>query len=118
MATVPDQPQHLAYPLRLLADGTFETVEQDTLDDVRQCVQVLLNTPVGVRPLAPQVGIPDYTFQGVDPDELQELLEDQEDRAVITITTSDPAQTGDDGEQSVIIDVELASQADVEQVDG
>lgn len=117
MASVPDQPQHLAYPLRLLPDGTFATVDQDTLDDVRQCVQVLLNTPQGIRPLAPSIGISDYAFQGIDPDELQALLEDQEDRAVVTITLPDPATTAADGEQTVTIDVQLASESDDEQLD-
>jgi phage baseplate assembly protein W len=98
---------HLAWPLRLTADGTFLTVEQDSLDDVRQCVAVLLNTPRGVRPLAPDVGIEDPTFAGADPDGLQQTLEEQEPRATLTVTAGPPDATG---EQTVQIIVDLASE--------
>lgn len=96
---------HIAYPLRLTATG-LEQVEQDSIDDVRQCVHVLLRTPVGARPLAPDVGVEDPTFsEGVDPEQLAAELEGQEDRARITITAAAPDETG---EQAVQIAVDLA----------
>lgn len=101
---------HLAYPLRLAPDGTFAVVEQDGIDDVRQCVHVLLRTPLGARPLAPQIGVEDPTFtSGVDPDELQQTLEEQEDRATVTVTTTPVDPTG---EQQITVEVALADDPD------
>ena len=96
---------HLRWPLRI-ADGQLQLVEQDTLEDVRQCVHLLLRTPLGARPLAPEVGIEDPTFTaGVDADVLAGRLEEMEDRARITVDT-----TGVDehGRQRVRVYVALA----------
>ena len=102
---------HLAWPLRLAASGSLAIVEQDTIDDVRQCVHVLLNTPLGARLLAPEVGVEDPTFTtGIDAQALAALLEDQEDRARVHITAAGP--TGD-GQHAASVVVELA--ADPEQ---
>jgi phage baseplate assembly protein W len=101
---------HLAFPLRLAEDGGFAVVEQDTLEDVRQCVHVVLVTPRGSRPLAPNVGIEDPAFMaGVDAAELQAALEgdDGEPRARVTIE-ADPVSAG--GEQSVSVRVDLADE--------
>lgn len=48
---------HLAVPIRLL-NGEFATVQQDTLEEVRQCVLACLQTPRGSRIDAPEYGIP------------------------------------------------------------
>lgn len=102
---------HLAFPLRLAADG-LAVVEQDELDDVRQCVHVLLRTPLGARPLAPDVGVEDPTFStGIDPEALTAQIEEQEDRARVTITASGPDETG---EQNVTIAVAVAGAGDDE----
>lgn len=103
---------HIAFPLRQAADGTLAAVEQDSLDDVRQCVHVLLRTPLGARPLAPDTGVEDPTFsQGVDPDELATRLagEDNEPRAELTITARPVGATGD---QQLRITVGLAGDID------
>jgi phage baseplate assembly protein W len=105
-----DIPQ-LTYPLALTG-GDFAQVEQGTLDDVRQNVLVLLRTPLGVRPLAPDVGVQDPTFTTVDPEALQATLTDAdtgEPRARVTVTADpiDPA-----GEQRVAVDVALADDAE------
>jgi phage baseplate assembly protein W len=86
---------HLRWPFRLtegadlpgqVPHAPLALVEQDTLDDVRQCVHLLLRTPPGARPLAPEVGVPDPTFtRGVDADQLGALLEELEDRARVTV---------------------------------
>jgi hypothetical protein len=103
---------HIAWPLRLTDDGTLAVVEQDTIEDVRQCVRVLRRTPLGARPLAPLVGVPDPTFSaGVDPEDLEERLEDEdtgEPRAEVTVT----ATPIENGRQRIRIAVQLAADAD------
>src|SRR5690606_19293544 len=87
---------HLAFPLRLV-NGQLAQVEQGSIEDVHGCVIALIHTPLGARPLAPDVGVPDPTFTaGVDPDELTGRLERDEPRARVTVT-SEP--TGPDGAQ-------------------
>ena len=76
---------HVAWPLRLSAGG-LAVVEQDTLDDVTQCVSVLLHTQVGARVLEPDFGIEDPTFSdGLDVDEVVEAAADYEPRAAIDV---------------------------------
>lgn len=106
--SAPLEPEHLKWPLQLAADGTLATWPQDSLEDVRQCVAVLLNTPRGVRPLAPDIGIDDPTFAGVDPEGLRALLEDQEDRAAVDVTAG---AVDEHGEQTVTVTVDLAGES-------
>lgn len=103
---MPDVPQW-SYPMRLGVNGDFAEVEQDTLDDVRQSVYLLTRTPVGVRPLAPDIGLEDPTFTIVDLDALAATLEEQEDRAVVSVTVE---SLDDAGEQVLQIDVALVSE--------
>lgn len=58
MAIIP----HLAYPLRVGADGSLAVVEQDSAADVSQCVAALLGTVTGTRIELPVYGVPDLTF--------------------------------------------------------
>jgi phage baseplate assembly protein W len=102
---------HLAWPLQILPDGTFATVEQDTFDDVRQCIRVLLNTLRGIRPLAPEVGVDDIAFSGVDAHDLEQALMDAESRAVVTVTILPP---DGHGEQVITVDVQLAAESNQE----
>jgi phage baseplate assembly protein W len=99
--------RHLAFPLRARADGSFEQVEQDTYEDVRQCVYMVLRTPLQSRPLAPHVGVDDPTFSmGVDAPELEAQLQELEPRAVVKVTAGD-VESG--GEQQVEVRVALAA---------
>lgn len=104
---MPDVP-HLTWPLRM-AGPRLAAVEQDSIEDVRQCVHVLLRTPPGARPLAPEVGIDDPTFGVVDPGEITGYLADHEPRAVVSVT-----ETGPDagGRQAVTVAVALAEEVD------
>lgn len=68
MADIP----HLASPLRI--DGTAAAViEQDSDEDLLQCVATLLRTPVGSRDELPEYGVPDLAFR-TDTGELQEEI--------------------------------------------
>lgn len=55
-------PEHLAVPFRYDATGSAVTIAQDSIDDVAQCVRVLLSTPTGTRVEQFDYGIPDPTF--------------------------------------------------------
>lgn len=106
---------HPAFPLRQAANGEIMEVEQDTIEDVRQCVHVLLRTPVGTRPLAPEVGVEDPTFSSsVDPAELQAALQDDEPRADITVTAAPVDATG---RQDITIEVALAAEGEDDDYD-
>lgn len=102
MPTIP----HLAFPLRATLAAGLAAVEQDTYDDVRQCVHAIALTPIGARPLAPDVGLEDPTFSmGVEPAELEADFAELEDRAVVTVTVE---AVDSSGEQRVSLDVALA----------
>src|SRR5689334_8573327 len=61
MAVVP----HFAYPFRLSARGA-DVLEQDSMDEISQCVQMLVSTNLGTRIELPDYGIPDQTFVADD----------------------------------------------------
>jgi phage baseplate assembly protein W len=105
LAQLDDRVPHLVFPLRQAPSGALAVLEQDTLDDVRQCVHVLMLTPLGYRPLAPEVGIADPTFTaGIDAAELESQLEEQEARARVTVATPGPDAGG---QQQVVVRVAL-----------
>jgi phage baseplate assembly protein W len=96
---------HFAWPFRL-ANGHLVTVEQDTLDDVIQCVRAYMTTPKGARPLSPDFGLIDPTFgPGVEPAALEAELEAAEPRASIEVEAYGPDQGG---QQQVNVKVDLA----------
>lgn len=96
---------HLRWPFRVEA-GRFQVVEQDTIDDVAQCVHVLMRTPAGWRPLAPEVGVVDPLWRDrFEVDRVAAGLAEWEPRAVLQTTTTGP---DGDGKQGVTINVDLA----------
>lgn len=99
---------HWAFPMVLGPDGAFATVEQDLDDEVKQAVFLVSRTEIGSRPLAPDFGVDDPTFVGVDAEALTATLEAQESRASVTVTVTGPDETG---EEDVLIEVALAADA-------
>lgn len=86
-----DAPQHqvagggipkLRVPLEMGARG-LRTVEQDSVDEVAQCVYAILATPLGSRLEQPEFGIEDDTFelQPLDLSAWQEAIASWEPRA-------------------------------------
>ena len=53
---------HLRIPFRITSSGAADVVEQDSIDDVAQCVEVLLRTRPGDRPEVPEYGIDEPLF--------------------------------------------------------
>lgn len=77
---------HFDVPLRLQG-SSFAVVEQDTIEDVADCVTVIVSTPIGWRDEAPTFGIPDLAFvrQPLDAQELAREIGSQEPRAQLII---------------------------------
>lgn len=84
---------HLAVPFRLDTTGSAVVLAQDTLDEITQCVQILLSTPLGSREITPSYGIPDPAFRGADPNTITSAVAEWEPRAAVTVTP-DPLQPG------------------------
>jgi hypothetical protein len=57
-----DSIPHLAWPIRFTDTGQYVTVQQDTDDEVAQCVGVLVSYLRGFRIERPDFGIFDPTF--------------------------------------------------------
>ena len=100
---------HLAWPLRL--DGPrLATVEQDTIEDVRQAVHAVAVTPRGARPLAPDVGVDDPTFTlGVVPEDLEADLEVAHEllgAGAVVRVQADPPDAGGNQQVNVYVDLE------------
>lgn len=61
---------HLAWPIRVAPNGNLATVEQDSVDDIAACVEVVLRTRPGELAFHPRFGTPDLAFR-----ELQQLAD-------------------------------------------
>lgn len=77
---MPDQP-HFALPFRFV-NGRAVVNEQDSPDDVADCVVAIVSCPLGSRVEAPDFGAPDQTFaQTVDRQQLAAAIRHWEPRA-------------------------------------
>jgi phage baseplate assembly protein W len=92
MVTIAQIP-HLAWPPRIGPDGTFETVGQDTVEEHRQAVELLLHTPLGGLIDTPRFGTPEQAFKtgGADISQLEATVERWEPRTRRTITRTELA---------------------------
>jgi phage baseplate assembly protein W len=77
---------HFSFPFRLGSSGSFAVVEQDSTDEITDCVQVLLSTEVGTRAELPEYGIDDPSFtQTVDVPGILSAIDDWEPRAQVDV---------------------------------
>lgn len=84
---------HLKFPL---AVGTrFAAVEEDSPDEISQCVTAVLRTNIGDRIDEPTFGIGDETFLA-EPDVagMMEALDEWEPRAAVTFDVADIVDMG------------------------
>ena len=90
-------PAHFLPRFTLASSGQVATIQQDSYEDVANCVEMVLNTPRGFRSALPEFGIDDPTFTQVDPNTLRADLQDWEPRAIvdINIVNDDSGATGD-----------------------
>jgi len=77
---------HFDLPFRLGKTGA-NVVEQDSLDDVANCVVAIASTHVGWREEVPTFGVPDYALhmQPLHPEDINSVISDQEPRAVLIV---------------------------------
>lgn len=81
---MPIDTPHLKFPFHLQADGTSAMyTEQDSDDDIMDCVEILLRTERGSRIEVPDYGIPDQVFReaGADYEVIEEAISEWEPRA-------------------------------------
>jgi phage baseplate assembly protein W len=82
--SVPGLP-HFAVPLRLAGTGAFASLEQDSPDEVAQCVAVCLLTAEGSRAEVPAYGAPRGEFVGADPGATADAVQEWEPRADLDV---------------------------------
>jgi phage baseplate assembly protein W len=77
---------HLMVPFQVI-NGQFVTVEQDTDDEVAQCVQNICAFERGYRVEDPDFGIrdPTFTIMPIDTEDISRALSTYEDRPVVDI---------------------------------
>lgn len=80
---------HFKFPFTFDSAGHARVVEQDSDDDVVQCVEVLLSTPVGSRAELPEYGVEDPTFTTtLDLPGIVQAIDDWEPRAQVDMSSS------------------------------
>lgn len=78
------QVPHFAYPFRFAANGHARVLEQDFVDEIANCCQVILKTTIGSRPELPEFGVNELVFQArnrLSTDDLMAVLQRWEPRA-------------------------------------
>lgn len=79
---------HFALPFRIV-DGVTAVTEQDSDDEIRDCVRAIVLCPCGHRIEAPTFGAPDQTFAAVaDPALVAAAVALSEPRAQLLATRS------------------------------
>jgi phage baseplate assembly protein W len=100
---------HLAIPFQVI-NGQWVTVEQDTDDEVAQCVRNICAFERGYRNEDPDFGIDDPTFttMPIDTEDIARALERYEDRARVEIFQT----IAPDGSVEVRLEVTIATSED------
>jgi phage baseplate assembly protein W len=79
------QVPHFALPLRLDAAGRLAVLEQDSADEIAQCVAVVMATPEGSRIEVPEFGVPRYEFRTPNAADIIAAVTEWEPRADLDI---------------------------------
>lgn len=80
---------HITYPFTLDAKGHPRVVEQDTLDEIVNCTEVIVRTDIGALQDLPEFGITDPTFaRRVDINALRQQINTWEPRAQVQLSAS------------------------------
>lgn len=77
---------HFLFPFQLNGDA-FAVIEQDTPQEIQQCVEILLLTPTGSRLVLPDYGTPEtlYTQLPVNTAAILSKLNNWEPRAQVNL---------------------------------
>lgn len=102
-------PTHIAYPFRWGAHGNAVELEQDTIEEISNCCEVIIRTDIGVLQDLPEFGIDDPTFtRRVDSNLLGRQINLWEPRAQVQITSK--ADTIDQLVETVTLQVSTRGQ--------
>lgn len=86
---------HFALPFRFDATPQAVVSEQDSVDEIADCVYSILICPQGFRVELPQFGLPDPTFAvsppGPDLDRMREVIQTWETRADLLLSEAPDA---------------------------
>lgn len=79
---------HFDYPFRFSSQGHAVVVEQDSIEDIENCLLAIIKTEVGQRIELPQFGIqsPLFSLQPIPLDPIYNAVTDQEPRAIMVIS--------------------------------
>jgi phage baseplate assembly protein W len=83
---------HFDIPFRfsgsMAANKAAPTVEQGSFEDIANCVEVIVRTPIGFRNDAPSFGFPSIELleQPILTEDVVELVQSQEPRAVVLMS--------------------------------
>lgn len=82
---------HFTFPFQRSASGIAAVQEQDSEEEIMDCVEVLLSTEIGERMELPEYGLPDQTFSqgGADIERVSGVVQKWEPRARHTITRTE-----------------------------
>jgi phage baseplate assembly protein W len=98
---------HFAHPFRVDASGSVAVLDQDTDEEIAQCVQVLLSTTVGERIEVPTYGIPNPVFRNqstVDDANMAAAVRKWEPRATALVHST----VIDESLRHVLVELELS----------
>ena len=87
---------HFAFPMTLLPSGHVRMNEQNSNDEVMDCIKMILSFPIGSRVEVPGFGVPNIAFKEATVDVsamLRQVLTDWEPRADLIF--SDDVTQGD-----------------------
>lgn len=81
---------HFDLPFRFQrqgASGQVAMVEQDSMSDIANCVEMIAKTPLNWRDEAPGFGLPDLTFMKlpIRPETVEQSIAEQEPRIGILV---------------------------------
>lgn len=97
---------HFAVPMTLLPDGTVKVTEQNSDDEIMDCIKTILAYPIGSRVEAPEFGVPGMAFLEINqdiPNRIRQVLANWEPRADLVF--SDDVTQGDDLIREILIKV-------------
>ena len=79
---------HFDIPFRFFTNGGAAVVEQDSFEDIANCVEVICRTPYGFRLDNPDFGFPSVELlsQPVLAEDVIETVQNQEPRASLLLT--------------------------------
>jgi phage baseplate assembly protein W len=93
---------HLTNNFGLDAYGQWPVNPQDSYDEIAASVSVFMGTALGQRPVVPDYGVPDFTFDTVDLNAVTTSLNQWEPRAGASISVS----INDQNQETMIVQIQ------------